>query len=99
MKWLITVFNLIDLLAYDNYKKKIKLGIDTKKLDKYTEEITGQKINNSMDYFHIYSTVKCYKIHNYKLPDGLDKMYDLLEQISTLMYNEVNEPVKNIYSK
>lgn len=93
------LFNILELLAYDKFQKKFKLEIDTEKLDKIIEEITGQKITNSMDYFHIYSTIKCYKVHNYKLPDGLDKIYDLLEQMSTLMYNKVNDTNNNIYSK
>ena len=93
------LFSLLEGLAYNKLQKKFKLDIDTGKLDKLIEEITGQPITNSMDYFHIYSTIKCYKVHNYMLPDGLDKMYDLLEEISTLMYNEVNEPTNNIYSK
>lgn len=93
------LFNLLELLAYKKFKENYKLDINTETLDKLIEEITGQKINNSMDYFHIYSTIKCYKVHNYKIPNELDKMYDLLEQMSTLMYNEVNEVKNNIYSK
>ena len=93
------LFNLLELLAYNNFQKKFKLDINTEKLNKSIEEITGQKINTFMDYFNIYSTIKCYKVHNYKLPDGLDKIYDLLEQISTLTYNDVNNVENNIYSK
>jgi hypothetical protein len=93
------LFNLLELLAYKKFQDDFKLDIDTGKLDKLIEEITGQPITNSMDYFHIYSTIKCYKVHNYKLPDGLYEIYDLLEEMATLIYNEVNESEYNIYSK
>lgn len=93
------LFNLLELLAYNKFQDNYKIDMDTEKLDILIEEITGQSITNSMDYFHIYSTIKCYKVHNYLLPDGLDKIYDLLEQMATLMYNEVNDPNNNIYSK
>jgi hypothetical protein len=93
------LFGMIDLVEYDLFIKKFNLNIDTNNLNLITEEITGEQINCSMDYFHIYSTIKCYKVHNYNLPDGLDKIYDLLEQIATLTYNKVNESNKNKYAK
>jgi hypothetical protein len=92
-------FEKMDLEEYELYNTKFKLNIDTNKLNKLTEEITGQKINNPLDFFHVYSTIKCYKVHNYNLPKDVDKIFDLLEQITTLSYNELNDPKKNKYAK
>ena len=93
------LFNLLELASYQKYIQNFDLDINTDKLNKLTEMVIGQKINNSIDYFHIYSTIKCYKVHEYKLPCDIDNLYDLIEQTATLAYNEANEPKNNIYSR
>lgn len=93
------LLGLIDFFYYQMYQKKFNLNIDTHKLNKNLEIITGEKISNGLDIFHIYSSIKCYQVHDYNLPKNLDKFYDLIEKISVLEYNEVNQSKKNIYSR
>lgn len=92
-------FNKFDLEKYETFNNHFKLNIDTTKLNKLTEEITGQQINTSINFFHVYSTIKCYMVHNYELPEGTNNIFDLLEQITTLSYNEINDSKKNKYAK
>lgn len=92
------LFNVIDLLKYDMYLKNFNLDIDTYKLNKKVEEVSGAQIESSMELFNIYSTIKCYKVHNYDLPSGITEIYDLIEQVVTLIYNKANEPTKNNYA-
>jgi hypothetical protein len=93
------ILNHFDLLNYKLFMDNFNLNIDTSKLNNSLEKVVGEKINNSMDFFHILSTTNCYKVHNYNLPQGLEENYKLLEEISTLVYNEANDDKKNKYAK
>ena len=93
------ILNHFDLLNYKLFMDNFNLNIDTTKLNNLLEKVVGEKINNSMDFFHILSTTNCYKVHNYNLPKGLDNAYKLLEEIATLVYNEASDDKKNKYAK
>lgn len=90
----------LEVLGYELFQNNFNIKLNVTKLSNILTEITGEEFNSSMDIFHLCSTIKCYKVHDYELPKGIDDIYNLLEQTSTLIYNKVNEiNDKNIYSE
>jgi hypothetical protein len=84
-------------IVYHNAVNNYKLKMNTDELDNQIKEVTGHVITKPMDYFDIHSTINCYKVHNYILPENLNLVEKQLHKITVLFYNLLND-VENNYA-
>jgi hypothetical protein len=83
-------------VIYEEIINNFLLPLDTKLFDNLIEKVTGFTVTGPKDYFDIHSTINCYKVHGYDLPDNIYLIDEKLEKLATLYYNLFNSS-DNIY--